>query len=88
MQVRQELSKNNHAKTYSSKASEGTSESSEHLIPEETGQDSGIDGSVKDIAIAAIHINERESCDYSNACEAEVYFGAQVIHQSISLYKY
>lgn len=65
---------------YSSKFSEETSESSEQFIPEETGQDSGIDGSVKDVTVP-IQLDESNiSCDYSNACEAEVYFGAQVIY--------
>lgn len=65
---------------YSSKVSEETSESGEHFIPEETGQDSGIDGSVKDVAVP-IQLDESNiSCDYSNACEAEVYFETQVIH--------
>jgi len=70
------LLKNN--KINSSRASEETSESSDRFVPEETGQDSGIDGSVNDVAIA-IKNNERNlSLDYGNACEAEVYFGAQV----------
>jgi len=74
--VRQELSKNN--KINSSRASEETSESSDHFVPEETGQDSGIDGSVKDVAIAIKNNEGNLSLDYGNACEAEVYFGAQV----------
>lgn len=78
--MKQELLQNNPSKVYSSRASEVTSESSEHLIPEETCQDSGIDGSVKDAAVI-IKTNERKmSCDYGDACEAEVYFGVQVIH--------
>jgi len=76
LKVRQELLKNN--QIYSSKASEGTSESSEHFVPEETGQDSGIDGSVKDVSLAMKNNEENVSLDYGNACEAEVYFGAQV----------
>jgi len=64
---------------YSSRASEETSESSEHFIPEETGQDSGIDGSVKDVAVAIIPDEKQMTCDYGDACEAEVYFGHQVI---------
>ncbi|XP_060836143.1 lysosomal-trafficking regulator isoform X2 [Rhopalosiphum padi] len=75
LQVRQELLKNN--QIYSSKASEETSESSEHFVPEETGQDSGIDGSIKDVAIAMRNNEKNVSLDYGNACEAEVYFGAQ-----------
>jgi len=67
-----------HNKIHSSRASEETSESSEHLVLEETGQDSGIDGSVKDVAIAIKDNKGNLSLDYGNACEAEVYFGAQV----------
>jgi len=70
------LSKNN--KINSSRASEETLESSEHLVPEETGQDSGIDGSVKDVAISIKDNKGNLFLDYGNACEAEVYFGAQV----------
>lgn len=75
--------KNN--KIDSSKASKETSESSEHFVPEETGQDSGIDGSVKDIATAIKDNEGNLSLDYGNACEAEVYFGAQVNSSSINI---
>lgn len=74
--------KNN--KTNSSRASEETSESSDHFVPEETGQDSGIDGSVKDVAIAIKNNEGNLFLDYGNACEAEVYFGAQVNSSSIN----
>ncbi|VVC33396.1 Hypothetical protein CINCED_3A019913 [Cinara cedri] len=74
----QELIKNNNTKLYSSRASEATSDSSEHIIPEETGQDSGIDGSIKDVTVAIITNDRKMSCDYGDACEAEVYFGAQI----------
>lgn len=67
---------------YSSRASEETSESSEHFIPEEIGQDSGIDGSVKDVAVTMKTDEHNISCDYGDACEAEVYFITQVIYQS------
>jgi len=82
LQVRQELLKNN--KINSSRASEETSESSDHFVPEETGQDSGIDGSVND-AIAIKNNEGNLSLDYGNACEAEVYFGAQVNLSSINI---
>lgn len=79
--MQQELLKNNQSKTYLSRDSEETSEYSEHLIPEETGQDSGIDGSVKDVTVAIISNEQKINFDYSDAYEAEVYFGAsQVIH--------
>lgn len=77
--MRQELIKNNHTKLYLSRGSEEISECSEHFIPEETGQDSGIDGSVKDVAVAIIPEEQIKTFDYSDACEAEVYFGTQVI---------
>jgi len=70
--------KNNHTKIYSSRISEGTSESSEHFIPEETGQDSGIDGSVKDVAVAILPVDKQITSDYGDVCEAEVYFEDQV----------
>jgi len=77
------LLKNN--KINSSRASEETSESSDHFVPEETGQDSGIDGSVNDVAIAIKNNEGNLSLDYGNACEAEVYFGAQVNLSSINI---
>lgn len=77
--MQQELIKSNNTKIYLSRGSEETSECSEHFIPEETGQDSGIDGSVKDVAVAIIPEEQKNTFDYSDACEAEVYFGAQVI---------
>lgn len=72
--------KHNHTKIHSSKASEETSEGSEHLIPEETGQDSGIDGSVKDVGVLIKTDNKKLTNDLGDACEAEVYFGDEVIY--------
>jgi len=77
------LLKNN--KINSSRASKETSESSDHFVPEETGQDSGIDGSVKDVAIAIKNNEGNLSLDYGNACEAEVYFRAQVSLESVNI---
>jgi len=73
------LLKHNRTKKNSSRASEETSEGSEHLIPEEIGQDSGIDGSVKDVAVLIVTDDKKSTGDLGDACEAEVYFGAEVI---------
>lgn len=77
--MRQELLNNNPRKIFSSRTSEGTSESSEQLIREETGQDSGIDGSVKDVAVVIETNKNKMLCDFGDVCEAEVYFDDQVI---------
>jgi len=78
LKVQQELSKINYTKIYSSRVSEETSESGEHCIPEETGQDSGIDGSLKDITISVKPDGYKIPEDFGDVCEAEKYFGDQV----------
>lgn len=85
LKVQQELLKHNHIKVNSTRASEETSESSEHFIPEETGQDSGIDGSVKDIAEFVKTNDQKPASGLGDACEAEVYFETEVIYLSINL---
>lgn len=72
--------KNNYSKIILSKTSDETSDSSENVIPEETGQDSGIDGSVKDVGIA-LNSSEKETSSDADVLEAEIYFGTQVINK-------
>ncbi|XP_050540589.1 lysosomal-trafficking regulator isoform X2 [Daktulosphaira vitifoliae] len=76
LQIEQDLIKNSYSKIILSRMSDETSDSSEHVIPEETGQDSGIDGSVKDVGIALNPSEKEASCD-ADVLEAEIYFESQ-----------